>query len=134
MFLINTFCSYLIFLNFQAYFFLRNSTLASRNYSSRLKILAKNISLTENESSQQQPRTPNFECLAAKHVCLHPIRTCFFLTCTRLDATDGTCIYTVHPWYSNSFPFLSFYLLFLLSFTSSESLLFGECTGESTLP
>ena len=23
--------------------------------------------------------------------CLHPIRTSFFLTCTCLDATDGTC-------------------------------------------
>ena len=23
--------------------------------------------------------------------CFHPIRTCFFVTCTRLDATNGTC-------------------------------------------
>ena len=69
--------------------------------------------LSENKYSPQQPPTPNFECLVAcvqtspisfvatKEIgdvcreakclaaCLHPIRTCFFLACTRLDATDG---------------------------------------------
>ena len=37
----------------------------------RLKIFTKNILLSENKSSRQQPPTPNFECLAAKqyHVC-----------------------------------------------------------------
>ena len=46
--------SYFIFLNFLAYFLLRNSTLAFRNYSKHLKILAKNILLSENKSSWQQ--------------------------------------------------------------------------------
>ena len=50
------------------------------------KFCAKNILLSENKSSRQQPPTPNFECLAAKHVNLRP---CFFLTCTRFDVTDG---------------------------------------------
>ena len=83
--------SYLIsFLNFQAYFSLRNSTLASRDYSYRLKILAKNTLLSENKSTRQQLPSSNFECLAAKHrTCLRPSRKCFFphvytLRCNRL--------------------------------------------------
>ena len=62
-------------------------TLASRNH--RPKILAKNILLSKNKSSWQQPPTPNFECLVAKHWYLHPITTCFFLMCTRLGVTDS---------------------------------------------
>lgn len=46
----------------------------------------------ENKSSRQQWPTPNFECLAANKSCLHPVRTCFFLTCTHLDATDGIMV------------------------------------------
>ena len=72
MFLVNKFCSYFIFLSFQAYFSLRNSIHASRNYSYRLKILAKNILMSKNKSSRQQPSTPNFTCLAAKHAMFAP--------------------------------------------------------------
>ena len=32
-----------------------------------LRIVAKNILLSENKSSRLQPPTPNFECFAAKH-------------------------------------------------------------------
>ena len=70
MFLISAFRSYFIFLNLQAYFSLRNSTLASRNYTWRLTILATNILLSENKSSRQQPPTPNFECLAENMSCI----------------------------------------------------------------
>ena len=72
MFLVNKFCSYFLFLSFQAYFSLRNSIHASRNYSYRLKILAKNILMSKNKSSRQQPSTPNFTCLAAKHAMFAP--------------------------------------------------------------
>ena len=30
--------------------------------------------------------------------CLHQIRTCFFLTCKRLDATDGICYCATKHW------------------------------------
>ena len=33
--------------------------------------------------------TPNFECLTSIMSCLHPIKTCSFLTCTCLNPTDG---------------------------------------------
>ena len=39
--------------------------------------------------------------------CLHPIRTCFFVTCTRLDATDSKC------WMSHSV--ILFQLLLVLA-------------------
>ena len=81
MFLTRAFRLYFIFLIFQAYLSLsRNSTLclASRNYSLRLKIPAKNILLSENKSSQQQLPTPNFECLVAKHVMFAPNYNMFF--------------------------------------------------------
>ena len=49
--------------------------------------------MSENKSSTQQLPTPNFECLVAKHVMFAPIiTTCFFLTCTHLDATDGNMV------------------------------------------
>ena len=54
------------------YFSLTNSTLDFRNYSLRLKILAKNILSSESKSSRQQQSTPNFKCLAAKHVMFAP--------------------------------------------------------------
>ena len=81
MFLINKFRSYFIFLNFQAYFSLRNSIHASRNYSYCLKILVKDILMSE---------VNNSHLLQTSHVWrqnmsyLHPIRTFFFLTCTHL--------------------------------------------------
>ena len=78
MFLISEFRSYFIFLNFQAYFSLRNSTLAARNYSWPLKILAKIISMSDNKSSRQKPLTSNFTCLAAKHVMFAPSSNMFF--------------------------------------------------------
>ena len=51
MFLISAIRSYFTFLNFRAYFSLRNSTLASRNYSYHLKILKKNILLSVQQST-----------------------------------------------------------------------------------
>ena len=62
---------------------------------------AMNILLIENKSSWQTATyfphdysykaTPNFNSLVAKHVLFSPqiIRTHFFVTCTRLDATDS---------------------------------------------
>ena len=64
------FHSYFIFLNRKTYFSLRNSLLAYRNYTYRLKIPLKNILLSENKSSRKQPLTPNFEYLATKHVLI----------------------------------------------------------------
>ena len=88
MFLMSAFRSYVFHFSQPSgiYVSLRNSTLVSRNYTWRLTILASNILLSENKSSRQQTPTPNFECLAEKHVmyCLHLIRTCFSLTFTRL--------------------------------------------------
>ena len=60
------------------------------------------ILLIENKSSQQTAAyvaheqssnvTPNFNSLLAKHVIISPnIRTCLFILCTRLDATDSMC-------------------------------------------
>ena len=112
MFLIGAFHSSIIFLNFQQYFSLRNSTLAFKNYSLEFKIQLQKFFLTccheilfiENKSSRQTAAyfvsehgsnaTQNFNSLVAKHVikkkiCFHPIRTCFFVTCTRLNATKG---------------------------------------------
>ena len=72
----------------------------SRNSSQHLKILVMNILLRENKSSQQTAAyvlcmwtlmfnaTPSFKCLSAKRVH-RAIRTCFFITCTCLDVTDG---------------------------------------------
>ena len=54
-------------------FLAQKQPLASRNYSQSLKILAKNILLSKNKSTRQQPPTPNFEYLAEKHVMLYPI-------------------------------------------------------------
>ena len=86
MFLISAFRSYFIFLNFQSYFSLRNSTLESRNYSSRLKVLAKNVLLSENKSSRQQPPIPNF--VSRMHVFPHvyTLRCSrrYFSNCTQL--------------------------------------------------
>ena len=49
-----------------------------------------NILLSENKSSVQQPPTSNV--WRQNMSCFHPIRTCFFFTCTRLDLTDGIII------------------------------------------
>ena len=75
---ISAFGSYFIFCNFQAYVLFRNSTIASSNYHWCLKILAKNILLSKNKASWQQPRTKNFECLAVKHVMFGPDYNIFF--------------------------------------------------------
>ena len=35
-------------------------------------------------------RAQNFKCLVTKHMsCLRPVRTCFSVTCLRLDENDG---------------------------------------------
>ena len=65
-------------LSLRAYFSLRNSTLASKIILNVYKNLAKNIFLSENKSSRQQPPTPNFECLAAKRVMFASIYNMFF--------------------------------------------------------
>ena len=57
------------FLNFQAYFSLRNSSLASRNYSS---------CLTNQFDNTHRLQTSNVWCQNMSS--LHPIRICFFLT------------------------------------------------------
>ena len=62
-FLMSAFRWFFIFLNFLTYFSLRNTTLASRDYSKRLKILQ--ILQTSNVWRQNMS-------------CLHPVRTCFF--------------------------------------------------------
>ena len=51
--------------------------------------------------------TPNFECLTSNMSCLHPIKTCSFLTCTCLNTTDGNLVITTtkhtkwHQWVLN---------------------------------
>ena len=83
--------SYFIFLNFQAYFLLRN---CQHTCLQKLFLKSKN-SCKEYFVEQKQIKsttaaTPNFECLVAKHVMFAPNHNrTFFLTCTRLDATNS---------------------------------------------
>ena len=100
------FHSYFIFLNSKDIFLAYKQLTCLQKLYLTSKNPLKNILLSENKSSRQQLPTPNFEYLVAKHVligckhesCLHPVRICFFLMCTSLDATDGICYCATKHW------------------------------------